>query len=160
MSDPLATYLHDHLAGSHFAIQLIDTLRERQANKDLSEFANILKADISQDQDTLQGIVDAVGKIRVDVKEAAGWLSEKASRLKLQQDESGTGLGTFEALETLSLGIRGKQALWRVLPVVRGIDKRVPELDYEMLARRAEEQFSRVEDRRVALARTAFVQQA
>jgi hypothetical protein len=159
MSDPLATYLHDHLAGSHFAIQLIDALRERQANKDLSEFANILKADITQDQDTLQGIVDAVGKIRVDVKEAAGWLSEKASRLKLQQDESGTGLGTFEALETLSLGIRGKQALWRVLPVVRGLDKRIPELDYEMLARRAEEQFSRVEDRRLELARTAFVQQ-
>ena len=26
MSDPLATYLHDHLAGSHFAVKLLDSL--------------------------------------------------------------------------------------------------------------------------------------
>jgi hypothetical protein len=27
MNDPLATYLHDHLAGSHFTITLLDSLQ-------------------------------------------------------------------------------------------------------------------------------------
>jgi hypothetical protein len=29
MHDPLATYLHDHLAGSHFAIELLDSIEKQ-----------------------------------------------------------------------------------------------------------------------------------
>jgi hypothetical protein len=38
------------------------------------------------------------------------------------------GIGTFEALETLALGIQGKLALRQVLSIVRELDARVPEL--------------------------------
>ena len=47
-------------------------------------------------------------------KEAAAWLTEKASSLKLGASSSGD-FGTFEALEFLSLGIQGKLSLWAAL---------------------------------------------
>jgi hypothetical protein len=156
MSDPLATYLHDHMAGSHFAIKLLESLREQYSQESLADFAKALESDVKQDQQTLQGIIDNVGKAHLDLTETAGWFAEKASQFKLQRDDSDGGIGTFEALETLTLGIKGKLALWRVLPVIRKVDERIPDNDYEKLAERAEEQYTRVEKRRLELAVTTF----
>jgi hypothetical protein len=155
MSDPLATYLRDHLTGSHFAIKLLETLQEQYRDEELGWFALSLCAEIKQDQDTLQTIIDHVGKASPDLTAAAGWIAERASQFKLQRDASG-GLGTFEALETLTLGIRGKLALWRALPLVLKVDTRVPEYDYVALAARAEDQFARVEERRLLLVQSTF----
>src|SRR5277367_6438572 len=138
MSDPLATYLRDHLAGSHFAVKLLETLQEQYRDEELGWFALSLCAEIKQDQDTLQTIIDHVGKASLDLTEVAGWFAERASQFKLQRDASGGGLGTFEALETLTLDIRGKLALWRALPAILEVDRRVPEYDYPALAARAE----------------------
>ena len=35
MSDSLAIYLHDHLAGSNFAVELLEFLREHHAGQPL-----------------------------------------------------------------------------------------------------------------------------
>ena len=46
----------------------------------------------------------------------AGWLVEKLSEIKLHLDDAGDGaLRRLEALETVSLGIAGKAALWHAL---------------------------------------------
>jgi hypothetical protein len=156
MNDPLKTYLHDHLAGSHFAIQLLDTLHEQYRDEELGTFAAALRIEIKGDQETLRQIADEVGPGHVDLTEVTGWLAEKASQFKLQRDDSGGGLGTFEALETLTLGIRGKLALWKVLELICEVDPRVPNLDFQALAARAEDQFARVEDQRMLLARITF----
>jgi hypothetical protein len=156
MSNPLATYLHDHVAGSYFAIKLLRRLHEQYRHEQLGKFALTLTAEITQDQETLEAIVDRVGRSHLDLTEATGWLAEKASQLKLRGDESSGGIGTFEALETLTLGILGKLALWHVLPLIRDVDPRVPEIDFEKLAERAEEQYAWVEAQRLHLARTAF----
>jgi hypothetical protein len=155
MSDPLATYLHDHLAGSTFAVELLDSLRERYSNQELGAFAASLLVEIKADQQVVQQIADQVGKGHFDLKEATAWLAEKASRFKLNHDEPG-GLGTFEALETLALGIAGKLKLWQVLPVIAGVDTRIPENGFEKLAARAQDQHDRVEEYRIKLAETAF----
>jgi hypothetical protein len=156
MSDPLATYLHDHLAGSHFAIKLLESLHDQYGDEPLGQFALRLKADVTQDQETLQRICDQVGKSQFDLAEAAGWFAEKASKFKLQRDDSSGGLGTFEALETLALGILGKLSLWHVLPVIREVDARITDNEYHKLALRAEEQYKRVEALRLMMARTTF----
>jgi len=88
--------------------------------------------------------------------EAVGWVMEKASRFKLQRDESGEGIGTFEALETLTLGIQGKAALWSVLAVIREVDSRVPAYEFDKLIARAQDQFQRVEVQRLSPACTTF----
>jgi hypothetical protein len=155
MSDPLATYLHDHLAGSHFAIKLLDSLGDQYRNQELGAFAVALRAEIKQDQDTRQQIINHVGTASTDLREVAGWVGEMASQFKFHRDSRG-GLGTFEALETLTLGIRGKLALWRTLLLIRQIDPRIPEQDYKSLAARAEEQFTRAEQERLRQAQTTF----
>jgi hypothetical protein len=156
MSDPLAIYLHDHLAGSRFAVELLDSLQEQYRGKPLGEFARVLQAEVKEDQETLQGIIDSVGRAHLDLKETAAWFAEKAAQLKLSEDHASGGIGTFEALEMLVLGIRGKLALWQVLPLVRQIDPRIPRLDFDKLAASAEEQGARVDGQRLQLAATTF----
>lgn len=156
MSDPLATYLHDHLAGSHFAIKLLQSLQEQYKDESLGHFARLLIRDVTEDQETLQKIIDHVGRASVDLTEAAGWIAERASQFKLSRDDASGGIGTFEALETLMLGIKGKLALWQALPVIRKVNPRIPDEDFVHLAARAEEQFTRVEKRRLQQAITTF----
>jgi hypothetical protein len=156
MNDRLVTYLHDHLAGSHFAINLLDSLHDQYRNEELGTFASAICGEIREDQSTLQKIIDRVGKRPIDLTEMAGWLSEKASRFKLSRDKDNVGLGTFEALETLELGIKGKSALWRALEVIGEFDTRVRDFDFKGLAARADEQYARVDEYRLKLAGATF----
>jgi hypothetical protein len=158
VNDPLATYLHDHLAGSHFAIKLLDSLHDQYKGEELGQFALALRAEVKRDQDTLLQIIDRVRKATLDLTEVVGWVSEKASQFKLQGDDSSGGLGTFEALETLALGIQRKLALWQALPLIREVNARVPTEDFGRLALRADEQYTSVENQRRLLIQATFRQ--
>jgi hypothetical protein len=155
MSDRLAIYLHDHRAGSNFAIHLLEGMRDQAGDRELSEFAAEILAEVNQDRNTLQKIIDRVGEIHTDLKEAGAWLSERASRMKLSHDEP-MGLGTFEALETLALGILGKLSLWQALVLVSNFDARVRGENYRQLAARALEQHDRVEAYRLRMTANTF----
>jgi hypothetical protein len=50
------------MPGSHVAIELLDSLHDQYRDQPLGEFALGLKADVKQDQDILQKIIDSVGK--------------------------------------------------------------------------------------------------
>jgi len=152
MSDSLATYLHDHLAGSNFAVELLEFLRDQHAGEPLGASAAALLAEIGQDRETLQGIIDRVGGNAPVLKEAAAWVGEKLSELKLSRG----AFGTFEALEALALGILGKLALWTALEVVAIADTRLRGLDFKRLASSAERQHSKAEALRLEWARAAF----
>lgn len=155
MSDSLAIYLHDHYAGSHFAIELLDSIREQYPAESLGDFAHRISQEIEQDRHVLRHLIETVGKTHLDAAEVLGWLSEKVGQLKLRRDHSG-GLGTFEALEMLSLGIQGKVSLWNALPEIRKVDRRIPDLDFATLQARALKQYKQVEEQRLRLAATAF----
>lgn len=160
MTDPLPTYLHDHLAGSRFAINLLESMVKQYLNEPMGKFAEVLVLEIKQDQEVLEKIIEGVGGSGRDLKETAAWLAEKISQLKLGRDGEAIGIGTFEALESLTLGIRGKLGLWRVLPILRKVDARIPDIDFEQLAARAEEQFVRVDTERLRLAPSVFANRA
>jgi hypothetical protein len=102
----------------------------------------------------LQKLAERTGAGSSDLKEFAAWLSEKVTRLKLRHGAD--GLGTFEALEFLELGIHGKWALWRALGTVAVSDARLRGIDYEHLAERAEAQRALVEERRLETARAVL----
>jgi hypothetical protein len=153
MSDPLALYLNDHLAGARFAIELLDRLRESYPNEPLRILATQLLADIDEDRAELQKLADQVGTGGSAVKEAASWLAEKASRVKLQLT---TDLGTFEAVETLSLGVLGKLKLWQALSAIQTSDARLEQLDFKAIILRAESQHDQLEQVRVRLAKAVF----
>jgi hypothetical protein len=155
MSDNLATYLHDHLAGATAGLELSEALRDQHENEALGRFAAELSGEIEFDRRTLEALAERVGAGGNPLKEAGAWLAEKVSRLKLGRAAAGE-LGALEALEALSLGIRGKQALWDALAVIAPGDPRVSGLDYGDLSRRAQAQHARVEEQRLNAARTAL----
>jgi hypothetical protein len=155
MSDRLATYLNDHLAGARFAIDLLERLRDAHAEEPLGRFAGELLVNICEDRAVLQEIADQVGCGENSVKEAIAWLAEKASRLKLRVDTEAE-LGVFETLEAISLGILGKLALWRALAVIASTDAHLRGIDLDQLAARAEAQYAQVETYRLEAARIAL----
>jgi hypothetical protein len=155
MSDALGTYLHDHLAGAAYAIDLVEFMRDQHKGNDLGEFAAWLLVEIKADREVLRQLAERTGAASNSIKELTAWLGEKVSRLKLS---NGTrdGLGIFEALEFLEVGIHGKFELWRVLEAVAAADTRLQGIDFEQLAARAEKQRAMVENRRLELAYSVF----
>lgn len=155
MSDPLATYLHDHLAGSAHAIDLLKAIRDRQASTDLGRFAAHLLHEIEADRETLRRIADSVGAGTSALKKIGAWAEEKISRLKLRGlDEN--GLGLFQALEFLGLGIHGKRALWSALVAIAPADARLRGIDFSSLCERAQTQETGVQHWRLKLAPDAL----
>jgi hypothetical protein len=155
MSDPLGTYLHDHLAGAVHGIDLIKFIRDQHVGEQLGQFAAGLLVEIEADREVLRGLAERAGTGSSGLKNLTAWLGEKVSRIKLRRDAEG-GLGTFEALEFLELGIHGKWALWRALAALAATDPRLQGVDFEHLAQRAETQRARVEERRLEAAATAL----
>jgi hypothetical protein len=155
MTDPLTAYLHDHLAGSNFAIELLDNLKEQHAGESLGQFAAAELALLLEDRRILQGIVERTGGEISTLKETVAWVAEKAARFKLRHPAS-REFGTFEALELVATGIHGRVALWRVLSAIAATDARLRGDDFDALAVRAQAQHDRVEERRLQIAPAAL----
>jgi hypothetical protein len=153
--DVLKTYLQDHLAGALQAIELLKAMRDHFANEPLGTFASQILAEVEADRDVLARLAKDAGGSAGGVKEWGAWLAEKVSRLKLKHG-SAEGLGTFEALEFLVLGIHGKWALWRALAAIESFDLRLRGIDFAELIARAESQHQRVEEQRLARAQAVF----
>jgi hypothetical protein len=154
-NETLPTYLQDHLAGALHAIELLKSMRDHFAGESLGTFASQILAEVEADRDVLARLAESAGGTPGGVKEWGAWLAEKVSRVKLKHG-SADGLGTFEALEFLVLGIHGKRALWRVLEVVASFDLRLRGVDFAELITRAESQHERVEEQRLACAQSVF----
>lgn len=150
MDDPLAIYLHDHLAGSSFAVELLEKLASEFAGTPSGEVARELLEQVRIDRATLEQLIVKVGKANPDFYDALGWVAERVSRIKLRHDDP-TGIGAFEAFETISLGILGKRALWEGLQAHQNVDNRVSGLDYPALIGRADQQFQKANQYRLEL---------
>jgi hypothetical protein len=156
MTDPLAVYLHDHLAGSSFAVELLEKLATEFSGTSSGDVASELLEQIKIDQTTLKQLIARVGKANSDLYDALGWIAERISRIKLKHDDP-TDLGAFEAFETISLGILGKRALWETLRARQTADPRIAGTDYSALIGRAEQQFQKANQYRLHLTRTALI---
>jgi hypothetical protein len=152
-TQPLAIYLHDHLAAATCALDLVRALGDSYRGQELGDFANWLCGQIASDKEVLHQLAAQVGPASDPLKDGAAWLAEKVSRIKLSHRD---GLGLFETLEFLSLGIHGKAALWRALAEVADRNAVLAAFDFDSLRRRAEEQEGVVEQHRLAAARKAF----
>jgi hypothetical protein len=155
MSGPLETYLEDHLAGASHAIDLLHWMSDTHKGDSLGAFVTDLVREIEKDREVLAAVAERAMTRESAVKETGAWLSERINRLKLS-DHGTTGIGTFEALEFLVLGIRGKRALWRALAVLAPADDRLANFDFERLAARAETQEAAVDTLRLQIAPAAL----
>lgn len=153
MSDPLAVYLSDHLAGSRAAIDLLEFVRDQHEGEPMSLFATHMLIQIESDRAILKDLVEQFEVKRAGaVKEALASVGEKASHVMMRQ-HAGGGLGTFRALESVALGILGKLALWHTLADIAARDSRLASVDYDRLIARAKAQHAEVEEQRLRYAR-------
>ncbi len=153
-NESLATYLNDHLAGSVVALELLDHLEEDDAGTAEASILADVHADILADRQELEAFMTQRGIAVSEARKATGWLVEKLSEIKLRLDDPGDGeLRQLEALETVSLVIAGKQALWDALAAAAEDAPELGGLDYARLARRAEAQREVVERLRLHAAK-------
>ncbi len=153
----LDIYLNDHRAGAEAGVELANKLRERHVGTRHEAFFIDLASDIEADRDTLDSVMTRLGVEKSSIKQAAGWVAEKVSRIKLNEHLTGSPeLTQLLEAETLSIGITGKRALWRALGTA--VDRLAPltadELD--VLITRAEAQLAGLEQRRLEFASTAW----
>jgi len=153
----LGVYLNDHLAGSAAGTELAAKLRDNNEGTELGDVMAALHHDISQDKDALEELMGQLEVERHPVKEAAGWMLEKLSRLRLNPALTG-GAELTRLLETeaLSLGIEGKLAMWMALKQAVSTDSRLAGTDFDRLIARARQQRQTLEPHRVAAALRAF----
>jgi hypothetical protein len=156
-NEHLATYLNDHLAGSVVAVELMENLEAAYAGTPIATFINDLRMEVEADQRELEELMSRLEISQSRTRQVSAWLTEKVTELKLRIDDSAQGnLRLLESLEALSLGIEGKKSLWLALAAAAEISPQLRLVDYERLKQRAEEQRSRVELKRIEVAKVAL----
>jgi carbon monoxide dehydrogenase subunit G len=136
----LGIYLNDHLTGTTASTELA-----RRISRTHPEL-RVLADDIEADRKELLDFMRQAGVESRPHKEALGWLTEKAGRLKLNGRVLGRSpLSDVIELETLRVGIEGKIALWRTLRKLNSFD----DTRLERLAHRAESQAELVDQYRL-----------
>jgi hypothetical protein len=153
----LETYLNDHLAGAIFGSELAEQIRARTEQTRLGELMASLAKQIEEDRQSLVALMERMGISQSPVKQASTWLAEKASRVKLGgMAAAESGLSMLMALETLTLGVAGKRAMWTALRAVEGEHPELRPAELDVLISRAESQQRLLELKRVEAARTAL----
>lgn len=150
-------YLNDHLGGATLGADLAAQIAELAQDTPLAGVMDALHAEIEEDRQTLAGLMESLGVTRNPVKQATGWLAEKASRVKFSGLSSGErDHGLFMALESMALGVQGKGSLWRALREVRADHPPLAEADLDALIARADAQYATLERERLAMAARAL----
>src|SRR4029450_13439675 len=149
----LGIYLNDHLAGSAAGAELHAQRRDNNKGTELGKLMAALHHDISQDKDALEELMRHLEVERHPVKEAAGWMLGKLSRLRVNPALTG-GAELTRLLETeaLSLGIEGKLAMWLALKEAAAGDPRLAATDLGRPTERARGQRRTLEPHRLAAA--------
>jgi hypothetical protein len=151
----LGTYLNDHLAGSTVGMELSRRAASSNEGTELGAFLGQLAGEIEEDRDTLVEIMERLGIGKDRLKIAAGWVGEKAGRLKPNNRLfSYSPLSRLVELEGLALGVEGKRSLWQVLRELE--EPLLAEFDFDALLERARSQRDQLQDRRLAAGLDAF----
>jgi hypothetical protein len=150
-------YLNDHLAGAMLGSTLAERLRDENKGTPLGEVMSSIAQQIEEDRATLMDLMDRMGTAKNPVKQATTWLAEKATRPMFSGLTSGGAkVGTFMALESLTLGVAGKVSLWKILRDVPDHHGPLKSTNLDDLIERAEAQRTALERERIAAGRLAL----
>ena len=144
-------YLNDHLAGAMLGSDLAEQIRDRHQGTPLGDVMASIAAQVEEDRQTLLDLMERMGTSKNPVKQATGWVAEKASRAKFsgimsREQEH----GAFMALESLTLGVEGKKSMWKVLKNLASQYPALASTNLDELVDRAEAQHATLERERLA----------
>lgn len=154
MSGRLAAYVNDHLAGSAIGLALARRIRDGAVDPALRAVLDQMVGEIHEERATLVALLGRLGSQPDPVRQATGFVAERASRLRLDpMITRSRDLTRLLELETLSLGVEGKRLLWLSLAGVDAADEpALAALDAAALAAKADRQRADLEPHRVAAA--------
>jgi hypothetical protein len=146
----LGIYLNDHLAGATARVEL--ARRVAGSHQDAGHRKRLagLAADIAADRQALLQLMRSAGVPVRGHKILAGWVTEKATRLKPNANVLiRSPLSDLFELEALYLGIQSKAARWRVLLAASSNDGLLDQQRLRVLLDRADDQLAIVEELRI-----------
>ena len=116
-----------------------------------------IAAAIADDVATFGEIMDRLGLQKNPVKTTLALVGERVGRLKLNGRVRGySPLSRFVELEFLAMGIDGKKILWTTLRDLTRVGERLPDVDFDALIARAQQQRDELEPWRARAGREAF----
>lgn len=158
--DLLAIYLNDHLGAATAGVELI---RRAAGNHDGTRGAELsrLADEIAEDRESLKAIMARLEISENVLKEAAGWLGEKAGRLKPNGHlVTRSPLSDVLEVEMMRTGTAARICLFQVLLTVAADDDRLDRREIEQLIDRAQDQEHRLYKIHVQLAQENLAGQA
>jgi hypothetical protein len=154
-------YLNDHLAGATLGRDLAEQIRQQHDGTPLGDVMGPIAMQIDEDREVVLELMDKLQTSPNPVKQATGWVAEKASRVKFSGALAGhREFGEFMALESLALGVQGKASLWRALKEVADQYPPLQSTNLDDLIGRAEAQYATIERERLAAGRRALGSQS
>jgi hypothetical protein len=158
--ESLEVYLNDHLAGATAGVNLVEQAVDRHRSDELGEFFGPLASEIKADHDRLENLIAEMNIDKSATKAALAEVGSKLAAPKFTAEGAGNEhLGDFITLETLSMGVEGKRCMWSSLKQVADAYPELQGLDLDDLEARAQDQRSRIEDKRLEIAQVALTHQ-
>jgi hypothetical protein len=153
----LSIYLNDHLAGATAGGELIRRAADNQRGDPWGPLLARLATEIAEDRAALVDLMRVLGIPTRTYKVYAGWLAEKAGRVKLNGHLlSRSPLSSVTELEGMRLGVEGKASAWRTLRTLAERDRRLDRTRLDELLARATRQAEQLETARVQASELAF----
>lgn len=153
----LRIYLNDHLAGSSFGVHLARRVDARGEPRAYAQALSQVATGIEEDRAVLREIIRDLGVRPNWFKMAGGVIAAKLSSLKPNRRLRGRSpLTPVLELEELTMGVRGKLALWLSLGTLAGSDPRLDGERLAVLVERAERQLETLKTAHEQAAREAF----
>lgn len=157
MDEFLAIYLRDQLALSVMWRELARRAAHNNRDTELGNALDEVATAIAEDVATSRTIMDRVGVAPNPAKNLLAMGAERLGRLKLNgRLASNSPLSRFAELEFLTMGIDGKKQLWTTLRDLADLGTRLPDIDFDHLIERAEQQRSALERFRVEAGAEVF----
>ncbi len=151
----LATYLNDHLAVATAEVELARRSRGSNEGSELGDWLRQLCGEVESDRAVLTEIMVELGVGKDRVKIAAGWITEKVGRLKLNGQVTGySPLSRLVELDGLHLTTNGRLGMWQVLH--QDFDRQLARFDLPALIERADWQRAELERWRLEISGEAL----
>jgi hypothetical protein len=153
----LGIYLNDQLALGVAGRELARRAASENTGTELGMFLERLAREVTEDVDTLEGVMERLEIPLSRMKRPLALVAERVGRLKPNGQLRGySPLSRFLELESLALGLDGKELLWGNLRELANVGDRLVEVDFGALIDRAARQRDELEPFRVAAGREAL----
>jgi hypothetical protein len=150
----LRIYLQDQLALGVGWRELARRAAGQNEGTPLGAALGRVAAGIGEDVETFEAIMGRLGTGPDRVKTSLATVGERLGRFKPNGQLRGySPLSRFVELDVLAMGIEGKKILWVNLRDLAGLDKRLPDVDFDGLIERAERQRAELEPFRARVGR-------